>query len=1129
MMLEHQWRLAEIQIANWGTLHGEIYRIPVARKGHLITGPSGSGKSSILDAITAVLIQDRWLRFNAAAQAAGAQADQRTLMSYIRGAWSRTTDDEHDRIVSQYLRPSSTWSGIVLRFEQDTPEVEPVTLARLMFVQGSSTAKDDIKDLCMLERSRVDLSELQEFVRGGLETRKLTRKFPQAVVTTKSHARFYARMCKVLEIPDEALRLLHKTQSAKTLGSLNQLFRDYMLNRPQTFDIAQLAVTQFSELNDAHARVVELRKQRDLLRELRTQSDAYDAARENLDTVRTLNESLGRYLDDTRLDLTEKEVHKHSEALTVLRTRLELAEREAQAAQEEFEAAGRNLALAGGAEIQSIQLQIRERDNQRTQATTNRATLASKLASVDIATVPQTSADFAELQRYITTQLTSQPREKDTPTGATYDENARLAKAQDRVRKLAEEIRSLRMSKSTVPAERVRLRDELCDALGVNPSTLPFAAELIQVRNEFSDWTGAIERVLRPLSLTLLVPTAQLRTVRKWVNEYRVPFRLVFEEIPAEVPEPARAKSVFSLINRIEVTDGHYGDWVRWAVSSRFDVACVDSPDALDDYERAVTKQGQIKTARRRYEKDDRFAIGDKSNWVLGNREEKLEELSRLYTQAGRELDAAQKVIEAAKRAEQEAGRRRGVLESVAREPWSMYDTESIDADIKRLRQRLEEITASSGDLERAKVLEESARQHRDATKAEYDNANYEYRAAETRLDALQADMKRLKARQTSAIHGPLEAEVTEELTTRFRRVKRTLTLENLDETYRAVANALSSDIDRFGQAVKTAESAITRVATQFKERWSATAVNLTTDVADRTGYLEILDTIEAQGLPEHEKKFLDLLHKRSLEQLSDLLSEIQGARAEIQTRVDRINESLLASPFDNRNSADARFLSIELKDHKSETVRAFIDDLQQIVSGSWEKLELAEAEACFERISELMGHLSSSEYTDRSWRERCLDTRQHVAFVAHEIDASGTRYQAYDSGAALSGGQQQKLVVFCLAAALKYQLARPDDDVSTYGTVILDEAFDKADTTYTRMALDVFKAFGFHLVLATPQKLLQAIEPYVGAATAVENPDRQHTVVRSIPWETGGTGSDAGDSAGSGSGGSESAEVVAP
>ena len=38
-----QWRLARVELLNWGTFDGH-HRIEVARKGHLFTGASGSGK-----------------------------------------------------------------------------------------------------------------------------------------------------------------------------------------------------------------------------------------------------------------------------------------------------------------------------------------------------------------------------------------------------------------------------------------------------------------------------------------------------------------------------------------------------------------------------------------------------------------------------------------------------------------------------------------------------------------------------------------------------------------------------------------------------------------------------------------------------------------------------------------------------------------------------------------------------------------------------------------------------------------------------------------------------------------------------------------------------------------------------
>nr|WP_280714411.1 SbcC/MukB-like Walker B domain-containing protein [Corynebacterium coyleae] len=132
------------------------------------------------------------------------------------------------------------------------------------------------------------------------------------------------------------------------------------------------------------------------------------------------------------------------------------------------------------------------------------------------------------------------------------------------------------------------------------------------------------------------------------------------------------------------------------------------------------------------------------------------------------------------------------------------------------------------------------------------------------------------------------------------------------------------------------------------------------------------------------------------------------------------------------------------------------------------------------------MDRLGSSERADRSWRNVVLDTRRHVKFVGNEVDAEGTVHNTHVDSASLSGGQAQKLVFFCLAAALRYRLAGVDADVPRYATVVLDEAFDRADPVFTRTAMDVFESFGFHMVLATPMKLIKTLSPYVDGTIVV-------------------------------------------
>ena len=54
-----QFRATELQVYNWGTFRG-IHRMAIASEGHLIVGASGAGKSSLLDAIAAILVPLKW-------------------------------------------------------------------------------------------------------------------------------------------------------------------------------------------------------------------------------------------------------------------------------------------------------------------------------------------------------------------------------------------------------------------------------------------------------------------------------------------------------------------------------------------------------------------------------------------------------------------------------------------------------------------------------------------------------------------------------------------------------------------------------------------------------------------------------------------------------------------------------------------------------------------------------------------------------------------------------------------------------------------------------------------------------------------------------------------------------------
>lgn len=1084
-----QWRLQEVQLANWGTFDGQIYRVPVARSGHLITGSSGSGKSTLLDAIAAVLTPDKWLRFNAAAQGLGPRTDQRSAVSYVRGAWQRQADADEDRIVTQYLRPKATWSGVLLQYGNGKGDT--VSLARFFFAKGTGTGAADISSIRFLDQRAVDLADLQEFARSGLQTRRVKEAFPKATVTPiGTHAAFFARLRTVFGIRNEAaLSLLHKTQSTKNLGSLDQLFREYMLDAPETFRVADNAIAQFGELSDAHDHVVELRKQRDLLKLLRDASGEYEKATVELERAGLLSQNVPLFRAQLELDLKESELASIAQKSNGLKESAILADAAYAEASERRDSAYKASVDSGA----SLATQAKERlddaleDQKRVENQWEK--FQRLLGEAGIAHAPLSSTEFLELR----TQVDQTLQSTDEPSGATHAELERLTSARKLDEKLEAELNSLLRSRSTVPERLQTIRAALAEHLGVPPSAIPFAAEMMEVKPEYAEWTGAIERVVRPLALTLLVRSRHLGAVRRWVDVNNLGARLAYEEV-TEGPHVVKASSSeLSLVNRVQVAAGPFQDWVEAVLSQRFDYACVNAPDDLGRYQRSVTMNGQIRQSSTRYLKDDRHAVSNRRHWLLGNTEAKMESLVADRKRAREELERAQEVVALADRRLKQQLTQVATLKFVRSYEWSEVDVRGAAQKVAARRQRLEELLAPNEELQSllnalTVAEEELARTLKNRTEIQA-----ELGALEMRRKALESALAHLQsARETT-----IDEDVSQELHRRFHARRRTLSEAALSEETQRVAAELRREETAAQTQTRMAAEEISQVATRFKERWPGTASSLTASVEDRGSFLEIYDNIVAQGLPEHEGKFLRLLRERSRDLVGDLRSEIMGAAAAVREKIVPINDSLMRSEYD-----DGRYLRLRVRSTRPSAAEEFLAELKEISEGSWGDSDLEAAERRFSILSRMMTDLGSSEPQKKAWRRQCLDTRLHVSFIAEEIDWEGRELSSHESGTALSGGQQQKLVFFCLAAALRYQLADYDQPFPSYATVVLDEAFDKADANYTRTALGVFEVFGLHLVLATPQKLLQTIEPFIGGITEIENPSKKRSLVSALMWE---------------------------
>ena len=84
-----------------------------------------------------------------------------------------------------------------------------------------------------------------------------------------------------------------------------------------------------------------------------------------------------------------------------------------------------------------------------------------------------------------------------------------------------------------------------------------------------------------------------------------------------------------------------------------------------------------------------------------------------------------------------------------------------------------------------------------------------------------------------------------------------------------------------------------------------------------------------------------------------------------------------------------------------------------------------------------------------------------------------------------MSGGERQRFTAFIMAAALSYQLGIAEQGFTTYGTVMMDEAFVLASEEFAGAGIKALHEFGFQLLLAAPENVID-LSRHLGSVTEI-------------------------------------------
>lgn len=1094
------FRLQRLEVLNWGTFDQRVWTLNLDGRNSLLTGDIGSGKSTMVDAITTLLVPAQRIAYN---KAAGADARERSLRSYVLGHYKSERNEITGAAKPVSLRDANSYS-VILGVFHNAGYDQTVTLAQVFWLKEAQG--QPARFFVGAER---DLGIASDFANFGSDIAQLRKRLrSQGAEIEDSFPRYGAWFRRRFGIESEqALELFHQTVSMKSVGNLTDFVRSHML---EAFDVAPriaALIGHFDDLNRAHRAVLAAKRQLELLAPLIADCGRHGELQQTIDKLRQAREWLRPYFAGLKLGLLDKRLGKLVEDCARLDVHIQGLEDKRLAQQRDINELKQAISDNGGDRLERLANDIIRLEQERNRRQQKAGLYAELVAKLGEAGATDESA-FASQRGQLVERLEEVRSREAEIQNALTEQGVSLRQGKLEHDALSGEILSLKSRRSNITAEQIALRSALCEALELDEDDMPFAGELVQVREEERDWEGAAERLMRSFGLSLLVPDAHYAAVADWVDRTHLRGHLVYYRVRTgkrgELPELHRD----SLARKLSIKpDSPFYDWLEHELAQRFNVACCATPEQFRRETRAITRAGQIKAPGERHEKDDRHRLDDRSRYVLGwTNTAKIAALRDQTRQLEIRLAAiAGQISSLQKERSALAGRLEALSKLEIFNDFREIDWATVASEIARLSDEKRALESASDQLRQLGerlVLAQTALAESESAIREKSDERGGLRAKREAAEELASQAREIIA----SLPAPEMAQATLELDTLRSEAlgEHQLTVESCDNRERDMRDWLQARIDAETRTLSRLAEKIVKAMAAFKEEFKLETAEIDASVEAAFEYEKLLDKLKTDDLPRFEASFKDLLNVNTINEIANFNAQLAREREEIRDRITLINQSLTQIDYN-----PGRFIVLEAQPSPDADIRDFQGELractENAISGSddaqYSENKFLQVKAIIDRFR---GRDGQSEL-DRRWTTKVTDVRNWFIFGASERwREDGSEHEHYSDSGGKSGGQKEKLAYTILAASLAYQFGLEWGAVRSrsFRFVVIDEAFGRGSDESAQYGLKLFAQLNLQLLIVTPLQKIHIIEPYVSSVGFVHNENGRDSKLRNLSIE---------------------------
>lgn len=1092
------FRLQYIEIFNWGTFDENIWKLYPNGKNSLLTGANGSGKTTLVDAIITLLVPPNKRHYNQSSGAASKR--ERNEKTYVQGAYSRVQSEGGLGAKTKYLRSKDDFSILLGVFYNKT------TRAFMTLLQVRWFANGDLKKSYWTAPTALSIEEhLTPLDTGGVWRKTLKKKYKaEEYDSFTKYMQAFSRKFGLKS--DKAMTLFAQTVGIKVLGNLNEFIRTNMLEEYDSeAEFVELRA-HYEHLLSSFKAIEKAKTQVQLLQPIVENGALFKTQQKEVQQLQTLENNLTAYFAQSREMLFE-------EASKSLESDISKKSNQIEAAQNELEQLNNQrtdvqVAISTNKiyeRLQNLDKQIQQAEREKTQRVQRAKRYNTIAEKLDWRANPAESIFYRTIEKS-RKEIEASAEELEGIQEQQVRVQVAQSEQENELSILEERLNSLQQRRNRIPLEQVKVRAALLEKLKLTEQEMPFAAELMKVKDDAKEWETAIEQALRPLSGCLLVPETHyekaLMLLFRLKTSDKIRFRVVKEPLVMEKTKPKKDQ----LINKIEIAEKHpYSIWLKEVILKEFNFECVVGYGKVGKLKQVLTSDGIIRNLA--WHGKDKTVKGSRHIMGWDNRSTILE-MQRAAKSVEAEIRKLQNNINTFEQQRKKVTLRRDNLNRlISFEQYEEIDWKSLEKNIKQYETEKKQLLQSSNQLQE---LENQLQDLKSQIKSEAKNrdrlveqrgnlqsrlANYQQELKEA-AEVLNTVVIQLSKADLKTIETYFEGETL--MISTIKKLENKVT-KTIKQQLSAKERALSSTDRKLGLAMQKFINPPANILEKYPN-WMAETIDLRPDMKYLKEYEAIYNKIQKEDLPKYQKRFKDWLNERLIFDIANFKTSLENKEVQILESIEEINHSLRDIDF---NSKPLTYIQLDVHKTRDNAVRDFkqmlkdaMPDPAKLVQG-----DDVELEKSFKRIQKIIEELSNNE----NWRKKVTDVRNWLEFAAIErFRVDNLERQYYQDSQSLSGGEKAKLAYTILASAIAYQfgIRNSNSDRRSFRFAVVDEAFSKVDPENSVYAMELFKQLNLQLMVVTPLDKINLAEPYIHSVHFVQNNNKKNSEVFDLPME---------------------------